>query len=210
MIVPPAAPLPSRDPGDPGLPLPDAAAVADLLGEALARRPRLILRSGGRRAAVLVLLYQRDATPHQVLTKRTETLATHRGQVCLPGGGWEHSDLGLRATALRETAEELGVPTGHVHVVGQLDDVHTMASAFVISPFVALLDRPFVPVPNVVEIARVMEVPLAELLAADDALPVEPAPLALRYPLLGEDVWGATARILRLFTHVLREALAGR
>ena len=52
-----------------------------------------------------------------------------------------------------------------------------------------------------------MEVPLVDLLRADDALPARPAPLALRYPLDGEDVWGATARILRGFCAALRHAL---
>jgi hypothetical protein len=49
---------------------------------------------------------------------------------------------------------------------------------------------------------------VADLLRADAALPAEPAPLALRYPLAGEDVWGATARILRIFSRVARSALA--
>jgi hypothetical protein len=52
-----------------------------------------------------------------------------------------------------------------------------------------------------------MEIPLVELLRADDALPASPAPLALRYALDGEDVWGATARILRGFCTALRNAL---
>jgi hypothetical protein len=51
---------------------------------------------------------------------------------------------------------------------------------------------------------------VADVLRADAVLPADPAPLALRYPLGGEDVWGATARILRIFSAVLREAISPR
>jgi hypothetical protein len=62
--------------------------------------------------------------------------------------------------------------------------------------------------PNLDEIDRVIEVPVAEILALDAALPAEPNLHELRYALDGEDVWGATARILRAFAAVARTALA--
>jgi hypothetical protein len=93
-------------------------------------------------------------------------------------------------------------------VVGRLDDVPTVASGFIITPFVAHLASDLVPTPSAEEIARVLEVPLADLLAADDGLPVDADVITLRYPMLGEDVWGATARILRIFLRRCREALA--
>jgi hypothetical protein len=77
-----------------------------------------------------------------------------------------------------------------------------------VRPFVAVAEAPLAPTPSDAEVARLVEVPVADLLRADAALPAEPAPLALRYPLGGEDVWGATARILRIFSRVARCALA--
>ena len=57
------------------------------------------------------------------------------------------------------------------------------------------------------EVERLVHARMADLLRADAAMPGEPGVLALRYPLAGEDVWGATARILRTFCHVTRFAL---
>jgi 8-oxo-dGTP pyrophosphatase MutT (NUDIX family) len=189
-------------------PVPRAAPLASALERLLTRRRRRALSIPGHRAGVLLLLYDVGGAAHLVLTKRTDTVAHHRGQVCLPGGRWEPTDLTLRTTALRETEEELGVPAGHVRVVGALDDVPTRASDFIITPFIGVLERGLAPVPSPDEIARVLEVSVADLLAADALLPEDPAPLALRYPLLDEDVWGATARILRTFSRIVRCAAA--
>jgi 8-oxo-dGTP pyrophosphatase MutT (NUDIX family) len=187
--------------------LPPAPALAEAIGRVLARRAPLRMHERARRAAVLVVLYDAAGVPYLILTKRSETVA-HPGQISLPGGRVEAADATLAATAVRETEEELGVPADALRVVGRLDDVHTLGSDFVVSPFVGLLAGPFRPVPSDAEVALVLQVPVADLLAADDLLPAEPAPLELRYPLLAEDVWGATARILRDFVRVTRQALA--
>lgn len=172
----------------------------------LARRPAARLDLPGPRAAVLLVLYDEGAVPYLVLTKRSETVA-HPGQVSLPGGRPEPVDADLRATALRETEEELGVPASAVRVLGRLDDMQTMTSGFVVSPFLAVLEGPFRPVPADDEVALVIEIPLVDLLAADARLPDDPGLLELRYPLAHEDVWGFTARVLRAFAALLREAL---
>jgi 8-oxo-dGTP pyrophosphatase MutT (NUDIX family) len=156
---------------------------------------------------VLILLYDRANGPHFVLTKRTETLEHHPGQISLPGGRWDAEDRDLAATALRETHEELGIEPRSVRLVGRLDDVLTMVSGFVVAPFIGVSQTPVQPVPSAMEIARVLEVPLGALLDADDALPANPDIVSLRYPLLDEDVWGATARILSAFSGVVRAAL---
>jgi 8-oxo-dGTP pyrophosphatase MutT (NUDIX family) len=156
---------------------------------------------------VLLVLYERAGAPHLLLTKRTATLLHHPGQVSLPGGRIEPDDAGLEDAALRETEEEVGIPAAALRVIGRLDDVHTVATDFIVSPFVAALATPLRTVPNEEEIARVLEVPVADLLDADARLPAQPDRLTLRYPLLGEDVWGATARILRGFAAVVRDAL---
>jgi len=168
-----------------------------------------MLTGNGRRAGVLIVLYDRDGEPHIVLTRRAAHLPHHPGQVSLPGGRWDADDAGLRSTALREAHEELGIPPSRVRVVGRLDDVHARGSDHIIAPYVGVLGGPLAAVPNDGEIARVIEVPLAGLLAADEMLPAgaDDDVLALRYPLLGEDVWGATARILRRFSRLARCAL---
>jgi 8-oxo-dGTP pyrophosphatase MutT (NUDIX family) len=187
--------------------LPPAAKLGAALADHLEARRPVALHERARRAGVLIMLYDRAGAPHTVLTKRTDTLLHHAGQVSLPGGGWEPADLGMRATALRETEEELGVPPSALTVVGRLDDVPTMVSGFIVTPFVAVLEGSLRPRPCDAEIARVLEVALADLLDADARLPDRPDRLTLRYPLLDEDVWGATARILHAFCAVVRSAL---
>lgn len=187
--------------------VPGARELAARLRPALERRTPRDLGGPARRAAVLVVLYDVAGDAHLVLTKRTETVA-HPGQISLPGGRVERSDPTLGHTALRETEEEVGIPRAALTLLGRLDEVHTMASDFVVRPYIAVMDLPLTAVPDAREVAQVLEVRVADVLAADLLMPDDVAPLALRYPLAGEDVWGATARILRSFARVTRAALA--
>jgi 8-oxo-dGTP pyrophosphatase MutT (NUDIX family) len=190
-------------------PLPRAADLAARIGAVLDARARIVLDDRpGRPAAVLLALYDRDERPHIILTKRATHLPAHPGQVSLPGGQRDPDDRDLRTTALRETFEELGIDPAAVAIVGELDDVATFQSQFIVTPVVGVLDATPQPHPNPGEIARVMEIPVAEILAIDAALPPQPSLRELRYPLDGEDVWGATARILRGFAAIARDALA--
>jgi 8-oxo-dGTP pyrophosphatase MutT (NUDIX family) len=188
--------------------LPDAAGLGRVLEDALRGRVPREIPGPGRRAAVLLVIYDRDGEPHVLLTKRSEALPSHPGQISLPGGVIDEGDRSARDAALRETEEEVGIPRSALRVVGELDDVGTMASGFIIRPFLAVLAGAMAAVPSDAEVARVIDVRVMDLLRADVALPPDPAPLALRYPLAGEDVWGATARILRTFCQVVRVALS--
>jgi 8-oxo-dGTP pyrophosphatase MutT (NUDIX family) len=184
-------------------------ALARALAGPLSRRAHRDISVHGRRAAVLMLLYDRAGEAHLLLTKRSEHLPSHPGQVSLPGGVRETSDASLMHTALRETHEEVGIAPDRVRVLGRLDDVNTMATGFLIRPFIATADASVTPVPADDEVARVMEIPVSEILRVDAALPHDAGIATMRYPLDGEDVWGATARILRTFSAVARCALAG-
>jgi 8-oxo-dGTP pyrophosphatase MutT (NUDIX family) len=75
---------------------------------------------GARRGAVLVLLYPYEREPHLVLTERTPHLSLHSGQISLPGGRVDPHDPSPLETALRETREELGIPTDQVEIWGVL------------------------------------------------------------------------------------------
>ncbi len=189
---------------------PSAAELAQVLPEALESRNRVTLEATGRDAGVLLILFDVDDAGHVVLTKRSQFVATHKGEISLPGGKFEPEDVDLLGSALRETEEEIAVPRSSLTVLGPLDDVHTMASGFTVSPWVAhhAGGRP-VMTPEESEIARILEVPLADVLAADRLIPEPPTIETLRYPLMGEDVWGLTARILRTFSDVVHR-IAGQ
>ena len=112
-----------------------------------------------RPAAVLVPLFWKNEEIHILLTKRSEKLKHHSGQVSFPGGGFEEADLTIRQAAIRETEEEIGIAHQYIDVVGYLEDVKTI-SGFLVTPFVAILKDNFKLVVNKDEVAEVFSVPL--------------------------------------------------
>ena len=152
------------------------------------------------RAAVLMPLFLDDEGELSVwLLRKTEGTRRHAGQVALPGGKSEPHDLSLLETALREADEEIKLPRDAVEVIGVLDPYPTI-TGFVMTPFVGVLDRPFTPVPDQVEVARAFPARLATF--AVEGEPREVSVLTWRrtvpaYEVAGEIVWGATAAILQ-------------
>lgn len=151
-------------------------------------------------AAVLVGLVPHAAGTTVLLTRRTDALRNHAGQVSFPGGRVEPDDADAIAAALRETGEEIGVPVHQISPIGLLDPLMTI-TGFRVLPVVAMIDRDYVAVPDPGEVAEVFEVPLAFL--------VDPANLGhhhvefggrrrrvleFRYP--AQRIWGVTASIL--------------
>ncbi len=121
---------------------------------------------GGREpaaAAVLVPLVAREHGLSVLLTRRTEHLRDHAGQISFPGGRSEPEDLDAAATALREAEEEVGLRRDRVDVVGSLP-VYTTVTHFVVTPVVALVTPPFELQPDPGEVAEAFEVPLAFLM----------------------------------------------
>jgi 8-oxo-dGTP pyrophosphatase MutT (NUDIX family) len=186
-------------------------------------RERLALLSPGRSAqalvegslpsAVLVPLFEANGEAHVILTKRPETMPSHQGEIAFPGGKFDaRVDPDLEATALREALEEVGIAPSSVEVVAQLEGIATVASRFTITPFVGFLAEPPVLRPNPLEVVRVLEVPLSELMAEgvyrEEKWDTWMADLDVHfYELDDETVWGATARILTSF---LAHLIAGR
>jgi 8-oxo-dGTP pyrophosphatase MutT (NUDIX family) len=115
------------------------------------------------RAAVLVpLIVHMDRTT-VLLTRRTEHLAKHPGQISFPGGHMEDEDGTPEETALRETEEEIGLHRRHIDIVGRLDDYETR-TGFRVTPVVAMVTPHFDLKPDPHEVAEAFEVPLAFLL----------------------------------------------
>ena len=117
-------------------------------------------------AAVLVALVERGNGLQVLLTRRTEHLRDHAGQISFPGGRAEDSDGDAAATALREAEEEVGLPQAHVEVIGQLP-TYTTVTSYVVTPVVALVHPPLdlasLPIDSH-EVAEAFEVPLAFLM----------------------------------------------
>ena len=116
-----------------------------------------------RPAAVLVPVVRRNGELTVLFTKRAAHLHDHAGQISFPGGRSEPGDASPRETALRETAEEIGLPPGRVEVLGHLTDYMTV-TGYRVTPVVGLVVPPFELALDDFEVAEVFEVPLAFLL----------------------------------------------
>lgn len=173
-----------------------------------ARAPRQSEASEGRAAAVLIPVLD-GAEPALLLTLRTETVSTHKGQISFPGGSLEPGECPEKA-ALREAREEIGLDPSQVRVLGQLDETPTFVSGYVITPFVGWVSaQPFLE-PNPSEVAALIVAPIAEL---TEEIRVEPGFVhdGFNYPTEawiyeGHIIWGVTARLLRMFLGLLAGA----
>lgn len=188
----------------------DARALGAIRDALAAHVPQAVEVPGRRRAAVLLMLYERDGEPWIVLTRRTETVRTHKGEISFPGGASDDGDADLWATAVRETVEELGIDAAILRPLGVLDDYPTFSSGFVISPFVAAIERPSAWSPSEHEIAEVIELPLRRLAGEWRLEPFTRGAGTFQmnvFDVDGHRVWGVTAVILRRFLELVGPAL---
>lgn len=155
-------------------------------------------------AAVLVGLVPREGGVQVLLTRRTEALRHHAGQVSFPGGRIEPADLDAAAAAIRETGEEVGIPGFEIAPLGWLDPLATI-TGFTVLPLVATIAPAYHARPDPREVAEVFEVPLGFLMTAANLRRV---PLQWRGKprtvfefnerdgMPARRIWGATASIL--------------
>ena len=165
-------------------------------------------------ASVLILLYPVDGVLTFVLMRRTEYEGVHSGQISLPGGKREDGET-FEQTAIRETAEEVGV-TDPIQIIGTLTTIYVPPSDFEIHPFVGVLPARPIWKADPVEVAEIIEVPL-HLLLDDGIKGTEDwirygKPFTVRFYRLGDrsehKVWGATAIILSELETRLSSVLA--
>lgn len=177
-----------------------------------ARTARADAADGAKPAGVLIPLYVRDGAWHVLLNVRSNHVGEHKGEVAFPGGSLDPGDADIRACALREAHEEMGILPEDVTVLGELDTVLTR-TGYMVWPTVGTIPYPYAFKVASREVAEVMEVPLHAVM--DDA--------ALRHEtrLAGDGtvqrrvgfahgphlVFGATASILEQLLSLVREAV---
>jgi len=185
--------------------------TASPTGEALAGdhalNPGMGVQGDLKAAAVLVALVDRPDGLTVLLTRRTDDLEHHPGQISFPGGHVDAGDKDATAAALRELEEETGIAPTHVTVAGMLA-TYVTRTGFSIEPVIGFLDPGFTLAPDPKEVAEVFEVPLAFLMdPANHQRMSREFEGKMRYyyamPYGDYYIWGATAGMLRNLHAVL-------
>jgi 8-oxo-dGTP pyrophosphatase MutT (NUDIX family) len=165
-----------------------------------------------RKSGVLILLFPslEAGDLSLVLTRRTESVADHKGQISLPGGAVDPDDPSIAHTALREACEEVGVCSDDMRILGSLTPIYIPPSDFCVQPYVAYLSHSpqFLPQPE--EVAEILEVPLPYLMDENNVVveewsfddDVREVPF---FNVYGHKVWGATAVVLSEFIYILED-----
>jgi len=163
-------------------------------------------------ASVLLPLFIKDGHYWLLLMRRANTVEYHKGEVSFPGGVVDERDCNLESTAKRETFEEIGVREEDIEILGQLDDMTTITSRFIVHPFVGTVPFPYEFNINRREVEHLIEVPLQFFLD-----PSQPRAFSIDYkgdtfetPAFiyeGIVIWGATERILENFIRLIRSTI---
>lgn len=169
---------------------------------------RLKLTADLHPAAVLIPLLCHQGEWHILLTRRTEKLWSHPGQVAFPGGAWEPDDRDLVQTALRESFEEISLLPESVQLIGQMPSFGTI-SFFDLTPVVGIIPWPYELILRPEEVARAFIVPLSFLKDPQNRYYQDFIHEGLSHPVLyfkrydGELIWGITAQIILEFIKLL-------
>ena len=175
-------------------------------------RPEKASDRDTREAGVLILLYPKDGRLYTVLIQRPVYQGVHSGQISFPGGKQEPGDRDLVHTALRETHEEVGIPPEQIEVLGKLTPLFIPVSNHLVQPVIGTLADPPRMIPDEIEVDRIYEIRIRDLMEPDCRIQNESilennrqiqAPF-FRYD--GLQIWGATAMILSEFLEIYRES----
>lgn len=166
-------------------------------------------------SAVLVPVYRKQGQYHILFIQRTEKVKDHKGQISFPGGAYEEQDGTLQNTAIRESAEEIGLMPGDIEILGELDDLMTIGTNYVISPYVAIIPWPYAFKVDGWETEEIIEVPISALLNKDcvrresDVLEGRVVKTYF-YHYQDKVIWGATARIVKQFLDITAPIFSGK
>ena len=164
---------------------------------------------GWKPSAVLVPLYYQNGENYIIFTRRTQLVRYHKGEISFPGGGYTAEDEFLLNTALRESFEEIGLRPEDVEVLGELDDVPTRGSNYIITPFVGSILPEYHFKLSDFETAAILAVPIQALLAegccqiVPSLDPLSPSAAPFVYAYQDHRITGATARIVKQLLDII-------
>jgi 8-oxo-dGTP pyrophosphatase MutT (NUDIX family) len=163
-----------------------------------------------RLAAVLIGLIERESGLQLILTRRTEALKHHAGQISFPGGRIEDGDNDPIFAAAREAHEEIGLLPEHIQALGYLDPFLTI-TGFHVYPVVAKVSANFIPKADPNEVDEIFEVPLDFLLNPENAKLIDieyrgKKRCIIEFQYQQYRIWGATASMLVNFRKRIEQA----
>lgn len=179
------------------------------------RKLPLDVPDDARQSAVLCLLFPVEEILNVLLIKRVEDGKPHSGQISFPGGGHDDTDKDLQETALRETFEEVGIPSGDIEIIGALSELYIPVSNNNVHPFVGY--TAVCPTCNlsIEEVQYTLEIPIKELFHPDikkikEIRPSSHPELLIKTPAYEWDedhtIWGATAMMLAELQEIWKAA----
>ena len=159
-------------------------------------------------AAVLILLYLEDNEIYFFLTKRTDELENHKGQISLPGGTQEGNEK-LIDTALRETQEEIGINKTSISIIGKITPLFVPVTGFMIYPFIGYSLNKLDPKLDPIEVEAIFSVNISDLLNKENRTieqrNIRGYDVQVPYFKLNDyKVWGATSMILSEFRDLIK------
>ena len=158
------------------------------------------ISSSAKKSAVMCLFLEKNNKTYLILTKRSENLNQHAGEISFPGGSLENRDKNSLMAALRETFEEIGVPESRINVIGQLDDYIT-GTGFHIETYVGILKKNTIFRVNKEEVSELILLPIEVLQNNNNIIWTSKKFGSKSYnfwkiKFLNYNIWGATASIL--------------
>lgn len=175
-----------------------------------AHRPTTLHDDSHRRACVLVPLVVHNGSLHLLLTKRTDSVEHHKGQISFPGGMVDDTDKSPDHTALRELEEELGISPSFVELLGTLSDIQ-IPTGFIVTPIVGYIRTLDAMTINSAEVAEALLVPFEKFfdpsLCREEVRLLKGANRRIHvYEVWKEPVWGATAHIIKQLTEIMEQS----